>query len=481
MAKVFVVSDINGFTAEDRNYISQEYSESSLDHERMKHEEKARLRKHQMVDIILNKQKDQRLLCETLAKLCIYTLGIVLFGFSWSAPLIILPAHDIIQFPEYWYELFFHSSLSETLGNITFCLLSGYILNLHHILRPRKILIMCSVGNLMQVLYLVVVYVTWTMISGYQYPMPLMGFLDAYSSLSYRFMSFFFLFPAEWRKFPAFQSRVKFLILAMVFPIVMDVLYNIATSLLKRFRNNYQPIVALTLPIIRKFILYIYSKLIKKTADGDFQGASIIMKYRISIQHTLFLCYAMGSFTTQMTQWVLMGFGFLTMMLLCQRIVRVHQKGIQSIDLQISLIQDLVTFELAQFHCQLAFILVFAFAYYGPNSQLFGNVANSYWSFKAIEDINITMENMIIFFLFDCTSAVTSAIILQAFCKINLWKVFVAIEKEFGIALSLFSGRFLLLVQITYHFIRLKLLSVIRIPCIFINHVIPFYSSCPKI
>ena len=171
------------------------------------------------------------------------------------------------------------------------------------------------------------------------------------------------------------------------------------------------------------------------------------MKYRISIQHTLFLCYAMGTFTTQVTQWVLMGSGFLTMILLCQRIVRLHQRGINTIDLQVSIVQDLVTFELAQFHSQLSFILVFATAYHGPNAMLFGNVLNSYWSFKAIEDIHSTLGNMILFFLVDCTSALTSAIILWGFCKINLWKIFVAIEKEFGIGFSLFLGRFLLLVS----------------------------------
>ena len=479
MTKVFVVSDVHQYASEEREINDKPYSDTSLEQEKIDHEEKALNRRHQITNIIMNKQDDRRNICETLIKSCGYTLSIVIVGFSLTIPYTILPAHDIIQYPDYWYEHFFHSSLSETIGNITFCLLAGYVLNIHHILRPRNILIMCSIGNVVQIVFLVVVYAIWTLISGYQYPMPLMGLLDAYTSLSYRLITFWFLFPAKWRKSVTFQSRVKFLILALFFIIVMDILYNIASTLLQRFRNNYQPIVALILPIMRKFILHIYSKLMKKTSNGDLIGASIIMKYRISIQHTLFLCYAMGSFTTQASQWVLMGFGFLTMILLCQRIVKLHQKGNQTIDLQVSLVQDLVTFELAQFHSQLSFILVFAVAYYGPNSMLFGNVANNYWNFKAIEDIQVTLGNMVLFFLVDCTSAITSAIILKVFCNINLWKIFAIIEKEFGIAFCLFSGRFLLLVRSIFYtlkYIRIFLFGYIQISV----YIIYFQFTVPR-
>ena len=445
MTKVFVVDVIENCSFKDRYVDNQDNIDTSLEQEKVRHEEKELQRKQLLADIIINKPSSA-----SFTKSLCYTLVIILIGFSFTIPFTIIPAHDIIKFPKYWYELFFHSTMSETLGNITFCLLAGYLLNIHHILKARQILIMCVVGNVVQFVFLVAVYLFWDELSGYQFPMPLMGLLDAYSSLTYRLITIFFLFPAQWRKSDKFRSRVKYFILAIIFPVAMDISYNITSSLLRRFKNRYQPIVALVLPIIRKIMLHVFSKITRKTADGDLQGANIMMKYRISIQHTLFLCYAMGSFTTHVTQWVLMGVSFFTIILLCQRIVRLQKRGGCS-DLLISLLQDLVTFELAQFNCQLSFILVFAAAYYGPNSMLFGNVSNSYWSFTAIEDIHETLGNMVTFFLVDCTSGLVSAIILQIFCKINLLKILVTVEKEFGLVFGMFSGRFLLLVRFIFY------------------------------
>ena len=91
-----------------------------------------------------------------------YTLGIIVVGFLCTLPYSLLPAHNIIQFPEFRYEVLFHVALSEILANVMLCLIAGYVLNINLIKRPRKILILSLVGNFVQLLFVIVTYVIWT-------------------------------------------------------------------------------------------------------------------------------------------------------------------------------------------------------------------------------------------------------------------------------------------------------------------------------
>ena len=91
----------------------------------------------------------------------------------------------------------------------------------------------------------------------------------------------------------------------------------------------------------------------------------------------------------------------------------------------------------------LAFLLSFVVAYYGPNSNIIGNVCANVWQYKKVEDINETMGTIFLFFFTDFSSVVVCAIILRVVCKINIFKAFIATEKEFGIVLCIILGYFL--------------------------------------
>ena len=115
---------------------------------------------------------------------------------------------------------------------------------------------------------------------------------------------------------------------------------------------------------------------------------------------------------------------------------------------QISDLQHLATYELAEFHAHLAFLIVFSIAYYGPNSTLFGNISNNYWGFIPIENIIESIQNMFIFFLVDFSSTVICVILLWFSCRINLWKLFLLIQKKFGKAFCAILGDSVLLVSL---------------------------------
>ena len=114
------------------------------------------------------------------------------------------------------------------------------------------------------------------------------------------------------------------------------------------------------------------------------------------------------------------------------RLVWVKKRRPDDIEKQYAMLLEIVISELTEFLVPLAFLLTFIASYYGPNSNLIGNVGSSYWQYDAIDDGEQYVKTILIFFFIDFCSFVASAIILWFFCQINLAKAFVTLENEFA-------------------------------------------------
>ena len=158
------------------------------------------------------------------------------------------------------------------------------------------------------------------------------------------------------------------------------------------------------------------------------------------------MCYVIGSVATDTTSWLLMTIDFLFNILLSVWIIWSRKRQPDKMQKQIALLQDLAVYELVEFLAPLSFIFVLAIAYYGPNSEIIGNIGNSYWGFTAIEDIIQSLLSMGIFFMVDFSSTLISAAILWYTCRINLLKVFLELLKEFGKSFCVVQGFLLVLV-----------------------------------
>ena len=214
-------------------------------------------------------------------------------------------------------------------------------------------------------------------------------------------------------------------------------IYMVIAEVLRRYQNQYQPMIAICLVAIREVFLYIGCKLIKNTSNGDYRGAYIILKYVVCVNHIIILCTVIGSYLTKITIWFLILLDFGMNIFLSLKVVWLKKRRPGKVTSQIYTLQNLAICELVEFHATLSFILAFGVTYFGPNAHLFGNISNSYWTYVAIEDIWLTLGNMTLFFLVDFSSIIVSAIILWFSCKINLLKVFMALLEEFGIGFCL--------------------------------------------
>ena len=110
------------------------------------------------------------------------------------------------------------------------------------------------------------------------------------------------------------------------------------------------------------------------------------------------------------------------------------------IDKQIGLLQELVISEMVEVVIPLTYLLTFIVAYYGPNTELIGNVRNGYWQYTKTDDVGHTIEYVFMFFLVDVFSLIISATLLWCFCRINFYRAYSEIMKEFGIAFTIQMG-----------------------------------------
>ena len=389
---------------------------TSIEQEEIHHKEKEARRKIVFRDIILN---------------VVVTLGIISYSFIPTFFFTLIPAHDLIQQPEFWYELIFHIGVIQCNCTLWLSFTAGSFMNTLETQRTRNIMVFGLIGNMVTSFLIVCGYIIWSVLLSYNYPIPWGFFVIVNVKTVAEFTTLWLLFPARWRKHEDFKRRFFFMIMAVATFYGMYFPYIVVTVILNANQNEYQPIIALTLPFIREVVVWIGAKLLMRSAAGDSRGAIIFFNYTVTVQHTVMICYAMGDVLTDTTSWVLMGLDVFTNIYLALRIVW-WRKTSEKIDDCVSVLEELVIAELAEFHAPLSFLLIFVVAWFGPNSELFGNIGNSYWQFERVDDIHEAVRNMVIFFAVDFGSAIVSAIILQVTCKINLLAATSSMQKEFG-------------------------------------------------
>ena len=413
----------------------------SLDSEQLYHEGKFRRRKEIFQSIIFN-----RPIKISWLKGLLYIPFIIIIGFLTTVPLSLVPTHDLIKSPEYWYEHIYHGVVCIALGWLLQCYRASYFLNISIIRGCHNVLFMCLIGASAMICLLIFSYNVWTRIYGYTYPVP---FLALVATCLFRILyclSQWFSLPKCWRRNERFRKKMKFFVFYILSTILMNFLYKIAVRIVSLSSSQYQPYISLALPLVRELSLWLSTKLIKNCSNEDVDSSMIFLKYFVTTFHTISICYTV-TIVTSTTSWVLMTIDFAINTLICLRIVWISKQGPGNLQNQISLLQDLALYELVEFQAPLTYLIVVVVAYFGPNSKLFGNISNNYWTYKPIDNLQETLENMMLLIVIDFSSTILCSIILWCSCKINLWKVFVVLHNEFGMAFCVSLGYIVLMVS----------------------------------
>ena len=401
--------------------------EPTLETEKLEHERKCLERYDKLRAIIIGKHVDSE-----WSNMIFHTLVAMVPGIATNIPAALIPLHNVIIYPEYWYESLIIFIPYMSWQNLSQGLLmAGYM---NHALPMQTWNLFTS--SLAIITYCILFHITtfwmWTEILNLQYPIPLTLYSLSLSCYCVSFLSMWLKFPLHWRKMKELRRRTMYFILLTLYPsFIFKLQVERINILLTSSQGAMQILIALLLPCIRELNIWIVSKLCVKVANGDADGANIIGKFSLSTRYTNILCVILGSSTSETITWLLIGTDFIANAIVCTRIVWIKKKKPSRIGHLIELVNELCLYQMAEFSVPAAFVFVFSLLAYGPNCNLIGNLCNGYWQFEPIKDVPMAILNMITLLLVDLLSILVTAIVLKVFCQINVLGVFKEILKEY--------------------------------------------------
>ena len=147
-----------------------------------------------------------------------YGLAGIVIGFISTSTAILLPAHNIIQHPDYWWEFLAPGIFGYTTNMTSYVIINcSFWLNSDRVKKLRNWMILFCILTVIIVVSLIIIYYLWTYGLKQNYPMPFQGSLLAYESIAILYILLWFCFPANWRSDNSFRHRLKFLYLALMF------------------------------------------------------------------------------------------------------------------------------------------------------------------------------------------------------------------------------------------------------------------------
>ena len=376
---------------------------------------------------------------ETSSKysLCKYVfIGIcnIMLPFLLTCFYTLIPVHNVFHDQQFWYELPLQGlfSLLPSLA-ATIIVRCSCFLNINYIKKPCSFLRMWLAAAVAMFVEQFIGYVIWTKVLGFQYPIPLNGYIAGFVILVTLFVTLWYQFPSEWRKNVSFRKRLRYVIVAVSCNQALVFEYGILTKLLLSMPTDYQWIIALFLPLIRELNILCIFNLASKAAFGDIARVKRTVHYGISISHSLFLDYTVGSVATISTSIVIIGTDFLTNIMIGLRIVYIKHKSPQNKSKLEELVQTLVINEMVECTVPLAYLLCFTSAFYGPNHDLIGNVGNNYWQYRVVDDFGHTLMFVSMLFFIDLLSLVACVYLLRNYCNMHLFRSYIAVQRDAGV------------------------------------------------
>ena len=365
---------------------------------------------------------------DSMFKHILLGLSSVLITLVTTSPFTLFPVHNVLLFPQYWYEYPLQQIWNHFVGPAFAILSCSYWVNIGYIKKFRYVLIISFADIAMVFILFLSGYMIWTHVLHYNYPVAFIGFIVAYPVILTLYLIIRFLFPTDWRKNDEFRKRLRAFLFAMAFNQTMTLQYSFITKVLLAFQENKQWVIAIFLPLIRDIDIWIMQKLAIKSASGNISAVLITTDLNMNTRHALFLSYVLGSISTTLSSCLILGLDFVYNIFIALRIVWLRNRRPANKQV-IVLLQELMNAELVEFMVPLTYLLCFLTAYYGPNSELIGNVKSSLWQYKEVEDVDHAIENISLFFLIDLICGIACSIILWISCRINLLRVYVAFQK----------------------------------------------------
>ena len=340
--------------------------------------------------------------------------------------MVLIPYHNVILLPFFWYEAIFIGALGGIPCSFGVCVVQiRLLLEYQDITRPMTILKGFLLFAVCYALIHVLVHLSWSVGLGYNSPIPYSFGINVLFSTFTSMAVIWYVIPQDLKSRTVFQDRLKalfyYFLLAMAISAVVPTIIESVKQLSTFIGTNIQWLIAVLLLFVK---INSQSMMVKSLTKFALPQKRKLAKSLVIVENGVMfkaiILVLIGSKTDVVTGYCFQGISMIMLMKSCYNIIHLHlQKGAASRKRKIELLTALMLNETLEFFTTVAYVLCTTVAYYGPNAGIIGNIQNNYWQFHIIDSFPDFITAMSYSLLIDISSGIITLIVLRYFCRIN--------------------------------------------------------------
>ena len=366
-----------------------------------------------------------------------YAIPTITFGVASTFVFTLIPYHNQMESPSHWYELAMLMPLLPVLFTFDAILQCYYCFEATHMLSLLSFFRVYIPAALMNVIPYCLSLMIWTLVLGNNPPVPLaqvtafLGIIGFVTALAVGIRS-------QNKKLGDGKRLFWFLLTFAYQGPILFATYSGNRILLENLPENFQWILAITLPALREFHIIVLTKMLSKAKPCSQEIILFQMDLALQIFHNFYVALFLAS-VNDVTVYSILGAEFLLHLRSCYGIIRINKRMVatdtsddeeRKRELR-EAVSGLVLGESIEIFVPFCYLITWLSAYYGPNASIMGNVQNNYWDFVAVEDAGVVVLVTMKMFVIDLGIALITGLILWIFCRINFLKEFCKLMKTY--------------------------------------------------
>ena len=369
---------------------------------------------------------------------------------AWTCTVTIIPVHNILECPEFWWEdMFLVTGYISLFCSTLPCVWAVYLIFNDEFYNAKLFLPLyftvaylgCNITGLG-------IYILWTVYLGYNFPMPWFKLPCGWSGFFTLCLAIWYGFPSELRTQPEFRTRLKsyiaYIAICFTIPyqeILLDTIYLFLNA------NEVPWFLAFIIPIFRGFYEWVLPKVFDRAAGRKNLAATFYMDTYIGCIYGLYVTVRLAYADESTENWMLgvemsINFCYALQIIWMQNKVQGNMTAediTKWINKKQAILRNLITMEGIEILIPLAYSMGYVTAYYGPNARNMLGVKCNYFG-STEKDIKNVLASVSEMAKFDTYGAIVTVVLLGLLCQINIIDEFCIIMKKHWITLSLLIG-----------------------------------------
>ena len=392
-----------------------------------------------------------------------YLIVILIVSTVFSLPLILVPQNDNIK---YWQE---RNDVSSVIGRLINYFFGGSLYRTFHLMFESQLLFKLKDVMTFQVfirfyaaklLGFVVIpnlieYLVWNVGLGNDNVMPFNAYL-ALIGFPIPYIALWLQYPKELYYNKKGRRKFKAYIYYKIWRNLTLIPFLVSAIIVRILPSDFQWVMAVLLPINREIDHFVSTKMLSNFTRVLDESAKIAITISVNITYTMHMTIAIGTKATTFTTCAILAVDFALNLKTAFKIFRLklkvqpdpleNQKNLLKIKQEL---QTLCLTEIIEIINPTSYIITFLIAYYGPNAYLFGNIRNSYWQNKPVENVENLVVTVLSLFMVDISSGIFGALLLST-SSLNLLREGCMVLKTYWPIITLGNLSGIYLVRFTY-------------------------------